>query len=243
MERRISRNKFSKNRFGSNRRTIGRFKGGGRNSRSSENRFSKGRVNKAGNQRYGKQQTWKKPKRKFKKKKGIEFKSKWVVAINRNLDVMPGKKDNILYLGASTGTTIRYISNLTEGLIFAVENSPDMALNLVRLAGRKKNIAPVFCDARDIESLKKAMFNTKINILFQDIPSLDQAEILIKASSLVDKDSKIFFSLKTQSISQQEPGKTLKEVEEKLKKHFKILHVENLEPYHKKHYFLILGKM
>lgn len=222
-----------------------RFRGRGKNSGSSERRFSKGRANKAGNQRYGKPQikSWKKPKRKFKKKKGIEFKSKWVVAINRNLNVMPGKKDNILYLGASTGTTIRYISNLTEGLIFAVENSPDMALNLVRLASTKKNIAPVFCDARDIESLKKAMFNTKINILFQDIPSLDQAEILIKASQLVDKDARIFLSLKTQSISQQEPEKTLKEVEEKLKKHFKVLHVENLEPYHKKHYFLILKKV
>jgi len=156
---------------------------------------------------------------------------------------MPGKRDNILYLGASTGTTINYVSKLIDGLVFAVENSPDMAINLVKLAERRKNIAPVFCDARNIEFIKKAMFGTKINILFQDIPSFDQAEILIKDSLLVDKDARIFLSLKTQSISQQEPEKTLREVEEKLKKHFKILHVENLEPYHRKHYFLILQKV
>ena len=170
------------------------------------------------------------------------FKSKWKAALEKGLNVMPKENDYILYLGASAGTTVNHISFLTKGLIFAVENSPQMATSLVKLSEKKKNIAPIFSDARDIGFIKRALFNQKIDVLFQDIPSTDQVNILIGASQLVKKECKIFFSLKTQSISQQNPEKTLTEVKEKLNKYFKILEVKNLEPFHKKHYFFVLRK-
>ena len=187
-------------------------------------------------------QTKTKDKKKDKNKGWNPFRSKWAAAIKIGLDVAPGAKDNLLYLGASAGTTVSHVAELTSGMIFAVENSSVMAISLIKLAEKRKNIAPLFCDARDTDYIKKAMFGKKINILFQDIPSVDQVEILIKASSLVDKDCRILFSLKTQSISQQNPEKTLKEATNKLKAHFDILKTENLEPYHKKHYFFILKK-
>jgi len=170
------------------------------------------------------------------------YKSKWKTAEEKNLDVGIENKDNILYLGASSGTTVGYISKLTLGLIFAVENSPKMAISLVKLAEKSKNIAPIFSDARDTKHLKKSMFNKKINILFQDIPSTDQVEILVNASKLVNKECKILFSLKTQSISQQNPKKTLEEVKSKLEKYFNIIKFKDLEPFHKKHYFFVLRK-
>ncbi|MBU0894718.1 MAG: fibrillarin-like rRNA/tRNA 2'-O-methyltransferase [Nanoarchaeota archaeon] len=168
------------------------------------------------------------------------YTSKWEAAFEKGLDLTVNKTDNILYLGASSGTTVNRVSKLTKGIIFAVENSPQMAINLVRLSKKRQNIAPIFSDARDVVFITKALFNKKINILFQDIPSRDQVEILINASKLVSKECRIFFSLKTQSISQQNPKKTLQEVMEKLKTCFKIILVKNLEPFHKKHYFLIL---
>jgi fibrillarin-like rRNA methylase len=67
-------------------------------------------------------------------------------------------------------------------------------------------------------------------------------EILINASALINKDGKILLSLKTQSISQQSPHLTLKKVEEKFNKRFKIISKISLEPYHKKHYFFMLKK-
>ena len=170
------------------------------------------------------------------------YKSKWKAALEKGLAIKPNLEDNILYLGASSGTTVGQVSNLTKGIIFAVENSPDMAIDLVKLSEKRKNIAPVFSDARDVDYIKKAMFGRKINILFQDIPSIDQVEILTNASSLIEKDAIILFSLKTQSISQQ-PGKvTLTQVESVLQKRFQILSKISLEPYHKKHYFFILKK-
>ena len=71
---------------------------------------------------------------------------------------------------------------------------------------------------------------TKINILFQDIPSTDQIRILKDASELVDKDCKILFSLKTQSISQQDYKEIAKKIEKELNLDFvycNLLHREN----------------
>jgi fibrillarin-like pre-rRNA processing protein len=168
--------------------------------------------------------------------------SKWAAAIKKNMDVVPGLRDNILYLGASTGTTVSHLADLTEGIIFAVENSAEMAIPLVRLSEKRENIAPVFCDARNVDSLKKATGGMKIDILFQDIPSLDQVRILENASELVDGRCRILLSLKTQSISQQDPDTTMREVSEKLKDKFEILQSQSLEPWHKKHYFFVLKK-
>jgi fibrillarin-like pre-rRNA processing protein len=169
-------------------------------------------------------------------------KSKWKAALEKGLDIKPEENDNILYLGASSGTTVKQLSRFTRGIIFAVENSPDMAIELVKLAEKSKNIAPIFSDARNISYIKKSIFGKNIDILFQDIPSPDQVEILINASALINKDGKILLSLKTQSISQQSPHLTLKKVEEKFNKRFKIISKISLEPYHKKHYFFMLKK-
>ena len=170
------------------------------------------------------------------------YRSKWKAALEKGINIIPKQTDNILYLGASSGTTISYISKLTKGIIFGVENSPQMAISLVKLSEKRDNISPIFSDARNTEFIKKATFGKKINILFQDIPSRDQVEILTNASNLIDKDCKILFSLKTQSISQQDPKKTAQEVKEKLREHFKILEIKRLEPFHKKHYFFVLNK-
>ena len=78
--------------------------------------------------------------------------------------------------------------------------------------------------------------------MFQDIPSFDQVEILINASKLIDNDCKIFFSLKTKSISQVDSYDIYKLVKEKLTNFFEIIEETSLEPYHKFHWFFILKK-
>lgn len=170
------------------------------------------------------------------------YKSKWKAALEKGLDINLKDNDNVLYLGASSGTTVRQVSKLTKGIIFAVENSPEMAIELIKLAESTTNIAPIFCDARDVSFIKRSLFDKKINVLFQDIPCTDQVEMLVHASELVEKEALILFSLKTQSISQQPAQITFQEVELKLKQHFKIVSRIKLEPYHKKHYFFILKK-
>lgn len=169
-------------------------------------------------------------------------KSKWKAAEKVGMNVKLKGEENILYLGASSGTTVGQLSNKTKGLIFAVEISPHMAIKLVKLCEQKNNIIPIFSDARDTKYTKKILEENHINILFQDIPSADQIGILEKNSKLVDDKCKIFLSLKTQSISQKSPEETLKIVKKQLEKNFKIIGMKSIEPYHQKHFFLILEK-
>lgn len=177
-----------------------------------------------------------------KKEEWNPYKSKWKAVLEKGININLEGNENILYLGASSGTTVRHISQMTNGIIFAIENSPKMAIRLVRTALKKNNIAPVFCNARDIEFIKSSVFGEKISVLFQDIPSIDQVKILENASRIVEDKCLILFCLKTQSISQEKPEKTCQEVKEKLRDKFKILNIVNLEPFHKKHYFFVMCK-
>lgn len=172
----------------------------------------------------------------------IPEKSKWKAAYDKGLNVKLDLNDNLLYLGASSGSTIRFVSRYTNGIIFSVEKSAKMMIPLIKKSLKIKNIFPLYCDARNIDYIKSKIKDTKINILFQDIPSSDQVEILVNASKLVDKECKIFFSLKTKSISQEDPFITYKIVKEKLKNSFEIIEETSLEPYHKFHWFFILKK-
>lgn len=170
------------------------------------------------------------------------YNSKWKAAMECGMDVGLNGNENILYLGASTGTTVGHLSKITSGLIFGVEISAHMAIRLVNLAIERKNIIPVFSDARNVEYIENILEKTNIDILFQDIPSRDQVNILVKNSKLVDKNCKIFLSLKTQSISQKNWHQVSKDVEKELKENFKIIDIKNIDSYHQKHYFFVLKK-
>ena len=131
-------------------------------------------------------------KKRHNRKSWNPYNSKWKAADAVKMKVGLKGDENILYLGASTGTTVSHLSGFTSCLIFGVEISPQMAIKLVRLSESKENVIPVFSDARDVNYLKEKVGKTKIDILFQDIPSRDQVEILTRNSELVDKDYKVF---------------------------------------------------
>ncbi len=170
------------------------------------------------------------------------FHSKWKAALEKGLDVKISGHENILYLGASSGTIVEKISNQTKGIIFAVEKSLKMAIPLVNLAIKKQNIAPLFCDAQNTDYIGKKIKDIKIDILFQDIPSINQIDILNKNSKFIKEDTKIFLSLKTQSISQEDPHDTFKKTSFEIRKNYEIIEAKSLDPFQKKHYFFILKK-
>lgn len=168
--------------------------------------------------------------------------SKWKSAIEKGLKIDLEGSETILYLGASSGTTVSQLSIRTKGTIFAVEKSARMAIPLVKFAEGATNVIPLFCDARDINYIKEKMNGERIDILFCDIPSRDQVALLEHAASLVTQDCKIYLSLKTQSISQKNPEVVMKHVKKELEKTFVVKEVVSLEPFQKKHYFFVLEK-
>ena len=150
-----------------------------------------------------------------------------------NLDISEDAK--VLYLGASTGTTVSHISDIvTDGRIYAVEFSPTTAKKLVRLARQRTNIAPILGDITE-----------KTDIVYCDVAQPTQSQLFMKNMNLIGKDDAIgALMIKARSIDVvQKPKKIFKEEERKLReKGFKIIEKVKLEPYEKDHIAFVVEK-
>lgn len=193
-----------------------------------------------GNQVYGE---------KLYKKGGVEFRvwdpfrSKLAAAISIGLKVFPIKKGTkILYLGASTGTTVSHISDIVgpEGIIFAVEHASRVARDFLdRVASLRKNIIPILQDARHPEEYFSIY--DKVDVVYSDIAQPDQTEIAIKNCNMyLKKGGYLFLVIKTRSIDvTRSPKKTIEEEVRKLEPDFKVIQNINLEPYDKDHALVV----
>lgn len=188
-------------------------------------------------------------KEKLVKKKGIEyrlwdpFKSKLAAAIMNGLDDFPfTDKSIILYLGASTGTTVSHISDIVgpRGIIFAVEHTSRVARDLLdRVADHRSNVIPIIQDARR----PKEYFSIygKVDIVYADIAQRDQTEIVIaNCAKFLKPNGFLFLIIKTKSIAVvKSQGEVVMLELKKLKPNFEVLQTIDLFPYDKFHEIVI----
>ena len=182
-------------------------------------------------------------------KKGIEyrlwdpFRSKLAASIMNGLENFPFKnKTKVLYLGASTGTTVSHVSDIVgpSGLVFAVEHASRVARDFLdRVATHRSNIMPILQDARK----PKEYFSVfgKVDVVYVDIAQPDQTKIAIdNCDMFLKKDGFFFLVIKTRSIDVTKAPKIIVEEEiKKLKKKFEILESIDLHPYDKDHAMVI----
>ena len=146
----------------------------------------------------------------------------------------------VLYLGASTGTTVSHISDIvTEGAIFAVEFAPRVARQLVYLSEERPNIAPILADASKPDEYKDKV--PKVDFLFQDIAQKNQVEIFLKNIFKFLKQGGIaMLAIKARSIDvTKNPKKIFQEVKKDLKTKLDIIDYRILEPFQKDHCFFV----
>ena len=159
-----------------------------------------------------------------------------------NLELYDASK--VLYLGASTGTTVSHISDIViNGRIYAVEFSPTTAKKLVQLSRQRPNIAPILGDA----TKPKVYMNIveKVDLVYCDVAQPTQTELFMKNMNLFLKDDGMgMITIKARSIDVvQKPKKIFKQEEKKLiEKGFKIIDKVKLEPYEKDHIALVVEK-
>lgn len=88
------------------------------------------------------------------------------------------KDDVVLYLGASTGTTVSHVSDIvSDGRIFAVEISKRTFKKLMANVATRRNIIPMIGDARD-ENLMEGILQ-KADYVYCDIAQPDQVKIFL----------------------------------------------------------------
>lgn len=168
--------------------------------------------------------------------------SKAAAAIMNGINLDISKSDEILYLGAASGTTVSHFSDiLLDGFIFAVEYSEEPARKLVELADCRDNIAPVIADARKTDEYSDLV--EKVDVVYQDISQRDQAEIFTKnCEKFLKKEGTGLLAVKARSISSGDKEQVFEKVKEKLFKNFRIVEEVPLEPYEQDHLFLKIEK-
>ena len=171
------------------------------------------------------------------------FRSKLAASIMNELDYFPFEnKTKVLYLGASTGTTVSHISDIIgpNGIIFAVEHASRVARDFLdRVASFRSNIMPILQDARK----PKEYFSVfgKVDVVYVDIAQPDQTKIAIENCEMFLKKGGYFFLvIKTRSIDvTKDPKRIITEEIEKLKTKFEVLQSIDLHPYDKDHAMVI----
>ncbi|ALT69816.1 fibrillarin-like rRNA/tRNA 2'-O-methyltransferase [Methanobrevibacter millerae] len=171
--------------------------------------------------------------------------SKLSAAILNGLSSLKIENDyKILYLGASTGTTVSHISDIAyNGKIYAVEFSPVTAKKLTRLSRQRPNIYPILADATKPKEYMNII--EKVDFLYCDVAQPTQTELFMKNMNLFSKDDALgMITIKARSIDViQKPKKIFKQEEKKLKeKGFKIIEKIKLEPYEKDHIAFLVEK-
>ncbi|WP_405306054.1 fibrillarin-like rRNA/tRNA 2'-O-methyltransferase [Methanobrevibacter sp.] len=159
-----------------------------------------------------------------------------------NLEIDDASK--VLYLGASTGTTVSHISDIvTNGRVYAVEFSPTTAKKLVQLSRQRSNIAPILGDATKPKEYLNILEMSAL--VYCDVAQPTQTELFMRNMNLFCKDDGAgLLMIKARSIDVvQKPKKVFKEQEKKLKeKGFKIIEKVKLEPYEKDHIAFLVEK-
>lgn len=150
----------------------------------------------------------------------------------------------VLYLGASTGTTVSHVSDIAkDGLVYAVEFSPISMRKLVRLCENRPNILPLLADATKPKNYLNLL--EKVDFIYCDVAQAKQTEAFIENMKIFLKEEALaMIMIKSRSIDvNQKPQKVFKKEEKKLIANgFKIIEKVKLEPYEKDHICFLVKK-
>jgi fibrillarin-like pre-rRNA processing protein len=169
--------------------------------------------------------------------------SKLAAAFRQGLEHLELKDNSlVLYLGASTGTTVSHLSDITtKGMVFAVESAPVVARELVFLAEKRKNIAPILADANQPDQYRDSIL--RADFLYQDVAQRNQVDIFIKNLEFIKKGCLAFLAVKARSIdSAGLPEEIFRSVGSQLKKHVKILQEIDISAFQKDHHVFVCRK-
>jgi len=106
------------------------------------------------------------------------YRSKLSAAILNGLKRLPiTEGSTVLYLGAASGTTASYVSDIVgeRGTVFCVEFGPRPMKELLRVCELRSNMVPILADARRPDGY--AHLVTEVDSAYQDVAQPNQAEI------------------------------------------------------------------
>ncbi len=187
----------------------------------------------------------------IKKEKGSEYRqwdikrSKLAAALYKGLSQIGLKEGfKVLYLGASTGTTVSHVSDIVgkEGFVFALDPAPRVLREQVFLAEERKNIAPILADANQPMSYLHLV--PQVDFLYQDVAQRNQVEIFLKNSEIFLKKGGFgTIAVKSRSMDvAKKPKEIFEKVKKELEKKTTIVDYRTLDPLEKDHALFVVKK-
>lgn len=183
------------------------------------------------------------------RKDGIEyrtwdpFRSKLAAAVMNGLDSIPfGPGSSVLYLGASTGTTVSHVSDIvgSGGVVFAVEHASRVARELLeRVARHRSNVLPIISDARR-PGAYSGMYG-KADAVYSDVAQPDQTEIaMANCTKFLEPGGVLMMVVKARSIDvTRSPQEIARREAGKLEPSFTIMQRIDLHPYDLDHAMVV----
>lgn len=154
------------------------------------------------------------------------------------------EKEVVLYLGASSGTTASHVSDIVgkQGFIFALDFAPRVVRDLVHVCESRKNMAPLLEDASQPNTYRNKL--TEVDVIFQDIAQVNQADIFLKNIKLFLKKQGIgMIAVKARCIDvTAKPKEVFQKVKKQLEKEVDVLKQLSLEPFEKDHCLFLVKK-
>ena len=177
------------------------------------------------------------------------YRSKLAAAIIKGVQTISiTPKDQVLYLGAASGTTPSHVSDIVgeEGHVYCVEFASRSLRELVNnVAAYRLNMSPFLEDARFPE--KYAIFiSGKVDCVYCDIAQPEQAKILAdNADVFLKAGGWVMLAVKAQSIDvTKDPLEVYKQEAKVLRKRgFNVKETVRLEPYDKAHAMIVAQRV
>jgi len=173
------------------------------------------------------------------------FRSKLAAAILKGLITVPIRPDDqVLYLGAASGTTASHVSDIVgeKGHVYCVEFASRSIRDLVEnVCAYRLNMSPILEDAR-VPDKYSMLIRGKVDDIYCDIAQPEQARVLAdNADVFLKKHGWIMLAVKAQSIDvTKEPSEVYKNETRVLEKRgFQVKEVVQLEPYDKAHAMVV----
>lgn len=154
-------------------------------------------------------------------------------------------KGDVLYLGASSGTTVSHLSDILQGdaTLYAVEFSARSVRDLLWNIEPRSNVVPILDDAGQPERYAPYI-DRPVAALVQDVAQRHQVDIFLRNVPFLQKGGYGFLFVKARSIDVAKPlTQIYDDVAQRLRDAgLKIVRAVDLEPFEKDHRAFVVQK-
>ncbi|MDY6779651.1 MAG: fibrillarin-like rRNA/tRNA 2'-O-methyltransferase [Halobacteria archaeon] len=158
--------------------------------------------------------------------------SKLAAALVKGVDV-PLEGSKVLYLGAGAGTTPSYVTDVAR-VVYAVEFAREPARELLEVAEERRNLVPVYEDARKPEEY--AGYVEKVDVVDEDVATRGQASVALRNARFLDEDGELHLCVKARSEDvTASPDEIYDDVASELDGEFDVDGVTELQPFYDDH--------